>query len=679
VKPELGHLALAVGFAAAATGAALAALGAARRDLRAARVGRLFVALVVVAAVGAVAVMEWALLGHDFSLAYVAQNGSRATPTLFTVASLWAALQGSILLWALILAVHLGVAAHRWRGLTGDPAIGWATAVGLAVAAFFFALMLGPADPFRAVQGAVPADGAGPNPLLQNHPMMAFHPPMLYLGYVGFTVPFALAMGALISGRVDEQWLRLTRQTTLLAWGLLTVGIVLGAWWSYEVLGWGGYWAWDPVENAALIPWFTATAFLHSVRIQERRGRLRVWNLSLLLATYCLTIVGTFLTRSGVVASVHAFSRSAVGPVLLGFLAVLAVSALALLAWRGDRLRTPGRIDSPLSREAAFLVNNLVMTALATVVVTGTVFPLLAEALWNRQLAVGAPYFDRLAAPLGLTLLLLMAVAPLLPYRAMEPRQLRERLLGPAVAAAGTAAAVTAAGVRGVERVVALGLAAAVAWSVVSSVAPQVRARARAHGERRLVALGRLVAGNRRRYGGFVVHLGVAIIAVALAASYGAGTHRELVLAQGRSATVQGYTVTYLGTEARSTPQKLTLSAQLRVTHDGQPVGVLTPSLAVFPGATEAVGSPSVRAGLRQDLYLTLVSSPDETGQVTVGVFVNPLVSWLWLGGLVMALGTAWAAWPARRRVRRPGVPARDAPVLDTPAAGETVSVGSGS
>jgi cytochrome c-type biogenesis protein CcmF len=675
VKAGLGQLALAIGFAAAATGAVAAGFGAGRAHPRSARLARVFLWLVAAAAVGAVAVMEWALLGHDFSLAYVAANGSRGTPTLFTVASLWAALQGSILLWVLILAGHLAVAAHRWRNRALEPAIGWALAVGLAVAAFFFALMLGPANPFRPVDGPVPADGAGPNPLLQNHPMMAFHPPMLYLGYVGFTVPFALGMGALISGRVDEHWLRLTRQATLLAWGFLTTGIVLGAWWSYQVLGWGGYWSWDPVENAALIPWFTATAFLHSIRIQERRGMLRVWNLSLLLATYCLTILGTFLTRSGVVASVHAFSRSSVGPVLLGFLGAVAVAGLGLLAWRGDRLRSPGRIDSPLSRESAFLVNNLVLTALAAVVITGTVFPLLADALWGRQLTVGAPYFDRLAAPLGLTLLVLMAVAPMLPHRAMEPRLLGERLLGPGIAAALTIAAVTALGVRGVERVLALGLAAAVLWSVVDQVGPQVRARVRSHGERRPVALGRLLTGNRRRYGGLVVHLGVATVAVALAASYGAGAHREAVLTEGRSATLSGYTVTYLGTQARTTAQKLTLSARLLVRHDGERLGVYAPSLSVFPGATEAVGSPSVRVGVTEDLYLTLVSSPTSSGQVTVGIFVNPLVTWLWIGGLIMAAGTAWAAWPARRRPAR--APARAAPAPEPAVVPAVVSTGS--
>ena len=657
MKSTLGSLAVILGFAAAITGAVLSAIAARRRDPRMTAVSRWFVWLVLAAAVAAVVVMEWALLSNDFSVQYVANNHSRETPMLFTIASLWAALAGSILLWTLILCAHLAFAAFRWRRHTGDPLISWATSVAFVAAAFFFGLMLGPANPFTATSGPIPLDGAGPNPLLQNHPMMAFHPPLLYLGYVGFTMPFALAMAALISGRVGEQWLRLTRGATLLAWSCLTGGIVLGAWWSYEVLGWGGYWAWDPVENAALIPWFTATAYLHSVIVQERRGMLRVWNLSLLIATYCLTILGTFLTRSGVVNSVHAFTQSAVGPTLIGYLAAVAVIALGLLAWRGDRLHAPGRIDSPLSREAAFLGNNLVLTGLAAVVVTGTVFPLLADAVWGQQLSVGEPYFNRLAAPLGLTLLLLMAVAPLLPYRAADVSQLRRRLLGPALAATVTMTAITAAGVRGVLQVLAFGLAAATVWSIGGVVTGAVHSRMRSTSDGLASATIHTLATNRRRYGGLLVHLGVVILAVGLTASHNYSTHREVELDRGQSAMVKGYTVTYLGVSERRTDNKLTIAARVRVADGDRTLGVYTPNLAIFRGATEAIGTPSVRPGLTRDIYLTLTSSPDERGHVRIGVFINPLVTWLWLGGLVMVVGAVVAGWPRRRR-RLPAPPA---------------------
>ena len=364
MKASLGVLALALGATGAALGIVVLGLGLRRRDEKLLRLGQRYTVVVLVAAVLAVGAMEWALLSHDFSLRYVAENNARSTPLLFTITGLWAALEGSILLWILILAGYLAVTAYHFRRRAADPLVAWATLVGFVVALFFFVLTLGPANPFKTMD-FTPSDGQGPNALLQNHPLMAFHPPMLYLGYVGMTIPFTFAIAALITGRLGEGWLTETRRTTLVAWGFLSIGIILGAWWSYEVLGWGGYWAWDPVENASLLPWLTATAFLHSVIVQERRGMLRVWNLSLVVATFCLTILGTFLTRSGVLNSVHSFTESDIGPWLLGFLAFVAVGSVALIAWRGDKLRAPGRIDSPVSREAAFLVNNLLFAALA--------------------------------------------------------------------------------------------------------------------------------------------------------------------------------------------------------------------------------------------------------------------------------------------------------------------------
>ncbi|MGH9002864.1 MAG: heme lyase CcmF/NrfE family subunit, partial [Acidimicrobiia bacterium] len=440
MRAALGFAGVALGFSAAVIGVAVLGVGLRRHDARLLASGRRFVLMVLGGGVVAAGAMEWALLSHDFSIRYVAENQSRATPLLYTVASLWGALEGSILLWALVLGGYLTIVTRRFRARAADPLVAWATLTGLVVAAFFFGLMLGPANPFETLAGVIPADGRGPNPLLQNHPLMAIHPPMLYLGYVGFTVPFSFAVAALVTGRVGEGWLVETRRATLVAWGFLSAGIVLGAWWSYEVLGWGGYWAWDPVENASFIPWLTATAYLHSVVVQERRGMLRVWNLSLILATFCLTILGTFLTRSGVINSVHSFTQSAIGPLLLGFLGVAAATGVGLIAWRGDRLRTPGRIDSPVSREGAFLANNLLFAGFAFVVLLGTVFPLLVEAVDNRQLSVGEPYFDQMTLPIGLALLFLMAVAPALPWRAASGEVLRSRLAGPAWAGALTMA-----------------------------------------------------------------------------------------------------------------------------------------------------------------------------------------------------------------------------------------------
>jgi cytochrome c-type biogenesis protein CcmF len=604
--------------------------------------------------------MEWALVSHDFSLKYVADNNASGTPVLFSVTGLWAALEGSILLWLLVLGGYLAYVAVKFRDRASDPIVAVATIVGLVVALFFFALVLGPANPFETLSVA-PADGLGPNPLLQNHPLMAFHPPMLYLGYVGFTVPFMFGIAALVTGRFGEGWLADTRRATLVAWVFLSAGIILGAWWSYEVLGWGGYWAWDPVENASLLPWLTATAFIHSVIIQERRGMLRVWNLSLVIATFCLTILGTFLTRSGVLNSVHAFTESTIGPWLLGFLAVTAATGIGLIAWRGDALRSAGRIDSPVSRESAFLVNNLLFAGLAFVVLLGTVYPLLAEAVQGRQLSVGEPYFDRMTTPIGIALLFMMAVAPALPWRTTSSDVLRDRLLIPAWVGAITMVVAIVVGAHGITDVVAFGLAAFALAGIVRQFVVGTRARKQAHGGSWPGALVQAIRGNPRLYGGLVVHTGIVLIAIALAASSTYATKREVRLARGESATVAGYTVTYLGREVEADAQKRVVKARVRIEHDGDDLGVYAPSVNIFPNSTSAIGTPSVRTGLLRDVYLTLISSPtNDGGRVTLGVAVNPMIVWLWIGGGVIVLGTALALVPGTRRRR---IPTRETPV----------------
>ena len=670
LKAQLGTLAVSMGFAAALGGIAALAVGLHRRDRRLLRLGRHAAFYVFGAGVAAAAVMEWALVSHDFALRYVADNGSRATPLLYTVASLWGALEGSILLWALVLGGYLAMMVRRFRGRTDDPLFGWALLTGLAVAAFFFALMLGPANPFRLVAGAVPADGRGPNPLLQNHPLMAFHPPILYLGYVGFTVPFALAVGALVTGRLGEGWLAEARRATLLAFACLTAGIVLGGWWSYEVLGWGGYWAWDPVENASLLPWLTATAYLHSVLVQERRGMLRVWNLSLVAATFALTIFGTFLTRSGVVNSVHAFSQSTIGPALLGFFAVICLVSVGLIGWRAERLRGPGRIDSPVSREAAFLANNLLFGAFALVVLVGTVFPLLAEVYDGRQLSVGEPYFDSMTRPIGFLLLFLMALAPALPWRAAGGELLHRRLVVPAWMAAGAMLAAAALGMRGLAPLGALGLGVFALAGIVRSFAVGLAGRRRATGERLPRALVAMMGANSRLYGGLVVHAGVVVFAVAFAFSSSFAVEREAVLGRGESMSLQGYTVTYLGDDTTRSSRKTTVSVDLGVARGGRSLGTYAPALSTFAGSRQAIGTPSVRTGLREDLYLTLIAAPDD-GSVVVGVRVNPTVVWLWIGAAVMVAGTAIAAWPSRRR-RRAQSP-REATLAEDPVESDGV------
>jgi len=645
----LGTGAVLLGFLAALGGIATLVAGLVTRRPVLLRRGQVYVWVLLAAALVAALVMERALLTHDFSLAYVVDNHARSTPLLYTIASLWGALEGSILLWALVLAGYLAVMVRHFRNRATDPLVGWATVVGLAVAVFFFALMLGPANPFREVVGAIPPDGTGPNPLLQNNILMAFHPPMLYLGYVGFTIPFAFAVAALATGRLGEGWLVETRRWTLFAWGFLTIGIVLGAWWSYEVLGWGGYWAWDPVENASFLPWLTGTAYLHSVMVQERRGMLRVWNLSLLVATFSLTILGTFLTRSGVLDSVHAFTASPVGPAVLGLFAVTVVVGVGLIGWRGDVLRSPGSIDSPLSREGAFLANNVLFGAFAFVVLLGTVFPLLAEALNGERVTVGRPYFDKMATPVALCLLFLMAMAPALPWRKASGELLWRRVRWPAWAATAVVVVCVATGLRGLAPLVAFGLGAFAAAAAVR----QLGLSARRQGWRGLLG---------RANGGMIVHLGVVLIAVAFAASSAYGQRAEFRLTPGQSATLAGHTVTYLGSRTVLHPNRRSEVADVRI--DGG--RIYRPALNLFPNGTQAIGTPSVRTGLANDVYLSVISTPRQPGApLVLAVIVQPLVVWLWIGGALMAVGTAMAAVPGRRR--RP-TDAASAPVPTVPA-----------
>jgi cytochrome c-type biogenesis protein CcmF len=632
VNAALGYAGIILGLSASLGGIATLAYALRTRKLDMIAMGRSYALLALVGAVVAVIAMERALITRDFTVQYVADNGSSLTPPLFNVATLWAALEGSLLLWVLVLTGYMALVAQRFRSRLGDPLVGWALLTMLAVTAFFFLLLLVPANPFTAFEPPPGYDGPGPNPLLQNHVLMAAHPPVLYLGYVGFTVPFAFAVAALATGRVGEGWLLETRRWTLFAWGFLTAGIILGAWWSYEVLGWGGYWAWDPVENASLLPWLTGTAYIHSVMVQERRGMLRVWNLSLLCATFALTILGTFLTRSGVLASVHAFSESDIGGWLLAFFGLVVLVTLGLIGWRGDRLRAPGRMDSPVSREGSFLANNVLFAAFAFVVLLGTVFPLVIEAVNGDQLSVGRPYFDRMTIPIGLTLLFLMAIAPVLPWRKASGELLAQRLFWPAWA--GTAAVVVAVlvGAHGLAPLLAFALGGFAAGAAVR----QVVLATRRQGWRGFVG---------RTNGGMIVHLGVVLVAVALAASGSYDTERELAVSEGDTATVAGHEITYLGTETVEETNKTSIRAQVSIDGD-----VYAPAINRFPNGETSVGTPSVKSTLTRDVYLALLRPPDDGGRAVVRVIVQPMVVWLWIGGGVMAVGTALAAFPGRRR-----------------------------
>jgi cytochrome c-type biogenesis protein CcmF len=616
---------------------------------RAAGDGRLLAPVMLIGALLAVGAMEHALVTHDFTLVFVAENNSTVTPLLYSITGMWSALAGSILLWGLILSVVSTAFLWRYRHQIADPVIRWATLVLYAVSAFFFGLMIGPANPFVTAVGAT--QGLGPNSLLQDNPLVAIHPPLLYVGFVVFTVPFAFAIGMLATGRVGDRWQIECRRWTLVAFTFLSVGIVLGAWWSYQVLGWGGFWGWDPVENAALLPWLCGTAYLHSVLVQERRGLFRVWNLSLSIATFALTILGTFLTRSGVIESVHAFSESSLGPLLIGFFFVVVIVGFGLIAWRGDRLRSPMGIDAPLGREGAFLLNNVLLVGFAFVVLLGTLYPLLYEAVTQQQVTVGAPFFNTIAVPAGLTLLFLMAVAPMLSWRKMSGVVLWQRLFIPVWIGVGTVVLCVVFGLRGSATLIGFGLGAMAAATAARALVLSVRAAHARH-----VGWWRGLVG--RANGGMIVHLGVVLLAVGVIAATSYRHQAELALHRGTVVAYDGHRFEFEGLRTVTSPARTSQEALVKVDD-----GVFAPATTSFGSALSVVGTPAIDSGLLADVYLTFdaVGGLGSTsgnqaidnlpqGSVAIGVVIEPLVAWLWAGGLLIGLGGLLALVPGSRR-----------------------------
>jgi cytochrome c-type biogenesis protein CcmF len=640
VTSAFGEGAVLLAFVASIAGAITMIVGIRKQRPSLLRAGRSYVWIVLLGAVLATGAMEHALITRDFKLLYVDNNDSTTTPLIYRITAMWSALQGSILLWALILSLYIAAIAIHFRRRIEDELFGWALTVCFGIAAFFFGLMLTASNPFTTVAVA-PLNGPGPDPLLQNNVLVAFHPPLIYLGLVGMTVPFAFAVASLITGRVGEGWMVETRRWTLFAWAFLSGGLVLGAWWSYQVLGWGGYWAWDPVENAVFLPWLTATAYLHSVMVQERRGMLRVWNISLVLSTFSLTVLCTFLTRSGVLASVHSFDNTGIGPELLTFFGITVGGAIALLAWRGDRLRSPGAIDSPISREGAFLANNLLFGAFAVVVLLGTVFPLIVQAFNGSTITVGSPYFDTLSMPIVVCLLFLMAVAPVLPWRKASGELLRHRLTWPAIAAVATLVLCVVLGIRGLNPLLAFGLGAFAAASALRQLVLATRRQ----------GIGGFVG---RANGGMIVHLGIVMIAVAFAASHSYQHQTQLNLQPGQTASFQGHKFKFIGMRNDSGANHNGVGALVRV--DGG--RVYEPEVNDYEASdNETVPTPSIRSTPTEDIYLTLAQVPAKDGDtVGIGVIIEPLVSWIWAGGLVVVGGSALAAFPGRRR-RRPTQP----------------------
>ncbi|HXR30001.1 MAG TPA: heme lyase CcmF/NrfE family subunit [Solirubrobacterales bacterium] len=730
---SLGGVALALAFLAALF-AVVAALAARKGDRRWVLASRRAVYATCALLTLCVALIEIAFANDDFSFSIVQQHSSIQTPAFYKLAAMWSSQEGSLLLWAWVLSIASSLALYATRDRLREI-VPYATAVMAGVASFFTGLMLfaGGVNPFSTLS-PVPADGVGLNPLLQ-HPSMMIHPPMLYSGYVAFTIPFAFAIGALVTRRLDASWIRATRRFALIAWALLGFGLLLGARWSYTELGWGGYWAWDPVENAALMPWLIGTAFLHSIMVQEKRSMLKVWNACLIVATFALALLGTFLVRSGVLQSIHAFGDSTVGPYILGLIAVVLIGSTALIVSRLDDLRSQKRIDSLASREAVFVVNNLLLVGLCATVFWGTFFPLIAELFTGERASLAAPWFDRYTTPLAIGLVLFTGVGPLLAWRRVSWASARRVFLVPGAMAVALAVLLVLFTDAAAEQW-AFALFVFAAFALVGLGQEFWRgaaARRSLRGGSLPAALVGIVTRNRRRYGGYVVHVGIVILLIGVAASSSFQTNRDVRLAPGERATVDGRTVTYERPTVAVDEQKFTLGAVVRVGQDGKSF-VLRPSRRFLrptgtSGGTissffdgEATTEVGLQAGLGSDFWIAMrpdvtavlgqaqaadegfracvrgapgtppqcraVSQlmraaaadpalrPSAAAQIqglqeataariaktyledgtpaTFRVIVDPLVTWMWIGGLIALAGALIAIWPARRPRRAP-------------------------
>jgi cytochrome c-type biogenesis protein CcmF len=699
-----GKVLLVVALLVAVYGGGASILGARRRDRALIASGRRAVYALAVCLVAAFGLLEAAFLRSDFSSELVATHSSTTTPTFYRATAIWSSQEGSLLLWAMLLGLWSSLVLFLTRNKLREIAP-YATAVLCGFATFFVGLLVFKVTPFAGLS-PVPAEGNGLNPLLR-HPSMMIHPPMLYSGYTLFAVPFAFAVGALITRRLNADWIRSTRPFTLAAWGLLGTGIILGARWSYTELGWGGYWAWDPVENASLMPWLTGTAFLHSVMIQEKRGMLKVWNVSLVLTTGVLAILGTFLVRSGILQSIHAFGASTLGVPFLVLIGTMVLGSVALVVWRAPDLRTDSRLDSLLSREAMFLLNNLVLVAMCTVIFWFTFWPLISEALGNER-AVGPPTFNSWIGPLAILLVLLTGLGPALAWRRATAANLRRQLTLPAIAAVVCVAALIVTGATDVKADLLFAFAAFSAAVIAQEFARGVRARRAMASESVPVALISLVRRNRRRYGGYLVHLGVITLFVGVAASSVFQKASDVQMRPGQSTVLGDYQVTYVKPTSRVVAagngrlERIDFGAVLKVRRGGHEQTVITkrsyfptsdPSLgpvsSFFEG--EATSEVGLRAGLLRDVWTVVSPSlaelrpaiergdkvfsgpgaklatrdrniflaqaldglakryTDDPPPADFRLLVSPLVTWIWLGALLVLAGGLVAIWPGPR------------------------------
>jgi len=653
----IGELSLWVALLMATWAATVSFAGGAlnRRDLTVSgeRAIHATLAMVVLASAG----LWTALFTHDFSIKYVASFTSANLPKVYTFTAFWAGQSGSMLFWCLILAGYssLAVYTNRSRNRALMPYVSGTLAI---VMVFFLATLCLGANPFERLDW-IPPDGRGMNPQLQN-PGMAIHPPNLYLGYVGTTIPFAFAIAALITRRLDAEWLVAVRKWTLISWFFNTTGIILGMWWAYVELGWGGYWAWDPVENASLLPWLVNTAFLHSIMVQEKRGMLRKWNVTLVVSTFLLSIFGTFITRSGIISSVHSFAQSPVGNWFAGFLVLAIIATVYLVTTRLKDLEAKANLESMISREAAFLYNNVVLVGIAFSVLWGTLFPIITEAVRGEKITVGPPFFNAVNIPLGLALLLLTGIGPLIAWRRASIANLQRQFVGPVIAGITTTFVLLLFGMRDVPALIAYTFAGFVAMTVIQEFYKGVGARRKMYGESLVPAFGHLIARNRRRYGGYIVHMGIVVVFAAFAGlafkkefdvNLKDGDVRELTDAFGHK-----WKFVSQGISQYNLLNRQVTALALDVSRDGKAQGVLTSEKRQHVDSRgEPTFEPSTEVGImgswRQDVYVVLAGMRDDE-VAEIRVTFNPLVRWVWLGGGLMALGGLIVMWPQAQRRR---------------------------
>ncbi len=648
---NLGYLAIVLGFLVSVYAAAAGAIGRAKRKpfLETSAQRAVLTAWILIST--ASGLLLYAILTDDFRLSYVASYSSVDQPLIYRFAAWWGGQEGSLLFWTWIASTYAFIATFTARKKHADM-IGYVIAVMMTVVSFFAGLVAFAANPFKVLmsgpQIASLPDGTGLNPLLQ-HPIMAIHPPMLYLGYVGFAVPFAFAIASLLTKQPGDGWIHTTRIWTMVTWLFQSIGIVLGMRWAYAVLGWGGYWAWDPVENASVLPWITGTAFLHSVMMQEKKGMMKVWNIVLVSVTFFLCIFGTMLTRSGLVSSVHAFAQSNIGSYFVWFLTISIALTIYLILSRLDYLKSDAQLDSVLSRESSFLFNNVILLASCFAVLWGTLFPVISEAFTGEKISVGPPFFNKVNVPIALVLLLLTGVGPLFAWRKTSASSLKKNFLWPAAAALVLGAVIFALGVHHIYALMTFIFATFVAITITvefyrgSKVIQQKQQLAF------VPAVVELTHRNTRRYGGYLVHMGVVLMFIGFAGTAFNQTGQS-EMKVGDSLKVGHYEFELKDTKEERGPNYVSATARFELRKDGKALGELSPEQRIFnPDSNpQPTGIPQIRARLNEDVYLVLAGYARETGNPIIQAYINPLTSWVWIGALVLIMGTFVALVPSK-------------------------------